>query len=119
MASDTTAASAQELELEPPARVHRMSGHRDAIAVVVCAPAAGRAGFCAGRMRSRAPPKCVAHGPNISARSRPNASPLPCADGYHRRSGSPNVVVGRRARGRGVIGRRYRCAGNSCRSPLG
>jgi hypothetical protein len=35
MASDTTAASAQEPELEPSARVHRMSGHRDAIAVVV------------------------------------------------------------------------------------
>ena len=35
MASDTPAAAAQEPELEPPARVHRMSGHRDAIAVVV------------------------------------------------------------------------------------
>ena len=35
MAFDLTAAAAEELELEPPARVHRMGGHRDAIAVVV------------------------------------------------------------------------------------
>ena len=32
---DITLAPAEELELEPPARVHRMSGHRDAIAIVL------------------------------------------------------------------------------------
>ena len=35
MAFDITLAPAEELELEPPARMHRMSGHRDAIAIVL------------------------------------------------------------------------------------
>jgi hypothetical protein len=43
--------------------------------------AAGRARFCAGRTPWRGPRRCAAHGPNISARSKPSASPLPHADG--------------------------------------
>lgn len=35
MAFDTTAATAQELELEPPARVHQINERREAIAIVV------------------------------------------------------------------------------------
>ena len=35
MAFEITLAPAEELELEPPARMHRMSGHRDAIAIVL------------------------------------------------------------------------------------
>ena len=35
MAFDITLAPAEELELEPPARMHRLSGHRDAIAIVL------------------------------------------------------------------------------------
>jgi hypothetical protein len=35
MAFDIALAPAEELELEPSARVHRMSGHRDAIAIVL------------------------------------------------------------------------------------
>ena len=35
MAFDIALARAEELELEPSARVHRMSGHRDAIAIVL------------------------------------------------------------------------------------
>ena len=38
MAFDITLAPAEELELEPPARMHRMSGHRDAIAIVLSCP---------------------------------------------------------------------------------
>ena len=38
MAFDITLAPAEELELEPPARMHRLSGHRDAIAIVLSCP---------------------------------------------------------------------------------
>ena len=81
MAFDITLAPAEELELEPSARVHRMSGHRDAIAKVLSCSCGWTRKICADRMRSLAPPKCVARGPNISARSKPSASPLPYADG--------------------------------------
>ena len=38
MAFDIALARAEELELEPPARMHRLSGHRDAIAIVLSCP---------------------------------------------------------------------------------
>jgi len=68
MAFDIALARAEELELEASARVHRMSGHRDAIAIVLScscgwtrkilrrqnAPGAGLEGAqCTGRTSAR------------------------------------------------------------------
>ena len=81
MAFDITLATAEELELEPSARVHRMSGHRDAIAIVLSCSCGWTRKILRRQNALARAPKCVARGPNISARSKPSASPLPYADG--------------------------------------
>ena len=75
--------------------MHRLSGHRDAIAIVLSCPCGWTHKFCAGRTPWRRPRRCVAHGPNIQREieeRRPRRR-FPYADGVRPQFGTRLVVL--------------------------